>query len=234
MTTPKSQAAPREAKATDVIRELLPLKGRRVLDVGCGDGGLTRAMARAGAIATGIDISETRLAQARAAEPVPGADYREGRGEKLPFPDASVDAVLYHNALHHVPVELQAAALVEAARVLKPGGHVLIIEPLAEGPYFELVRQIEDETEVRRAAYDALRKTPALKHEREDTYDAPVRHKDFATYEARSVGIHPQRKDKFEKLRAQMTKDFERLGRRTADGYHFSQPTRVNLLVKPA
>ncbi len=227
------KTAPREAKATDVIRDMLPLAGKRVLDVGCGDGGLTRAMARAGAVVTGIDISETRLAEARAKEAVPGADYREGRGEKLPFPDASVDAVLYHNALHHVPVELQSAALVEAARVLKPGGHVLIIEPLAEGPYFELVRQIEDETEVRRAAYEALRGTSALKHEREEVYDAPVRHESFAAYEARSVGIHPARKEKFARLRPQMTQDFERLGRKGPDGYHFSQPTRVNLLVKP-
>jgi ubiquinone/menaquinone biosynthesis C-methylase UbiE len=226
--------APREAKAAEIIREILPLAGKRVLDVGCGDGGLTRAMARAGAVATGVDISESRLAEARAKEAVPGADYREGRGEKLPFPDGSVDAVLYHNALHHVPVELQAAALVEAARVLKPGGHVLIIEPLAEGPYFELVRQIEDETEVRRAAYEALRETPAFRQAREEYYDAPVRHADFATYEARSVGIHPSRKDKFEKLRPKMTQNFERLGRRAADGYHFSQPTRVNLLIKSA
>ena len=229
----QSKAAPREAKATDVIRDMLPLAGKRVLDVGCGDGGLTRAMARVGAIATGVDISETRLAEARAKETVPGADYREGRGEKLPFPDASIDAVLYHNALHHVPVELQAAALAEAARVLKPGGRLLVIEPLAEGPYFELVRQIEDETEVRRAAYEALRKTPALKQMREEVYDAPVRHESFAAYEARSVGIHPARKEKFARLRPQMTQDFERLGRKGPDGYHFSQPTRVNLLVKP-
>src|SRR5215472_2949541 len=91
-TMTQSKAAPREAKATDVIRDMLPLAGKRVLDVGCGDGGLTRAMARAGDITTGVDISETRLAEARAKEAVPGADYREGRGEKLPFADASVDA----------------------------------------------------------------------------------------------------------------------------------------------
>lgn len=222
-------------KATDLIRELMPLKGARVLDIGCGDGGLTRFLAREGATATGVDISTTRLAEARAKEAVPGADYREGRGEALPFPDASVDGVVYHNALHHVPVEAQAAALVEAARVLKPGGRVLVFEPLAEGPYFELVRQIEDETEVRRAAYEALRRATGLKHEREEFYDAPVRYDGFAAYEARSVGIHPARKDKFERLRPQMTKDFERLGQKGADGaMHFSQPTRANLLVKPA
>jgi hypothetical protein len=96
------------------------------------------------------------------------------------------------------------------------------------------VRQIEDETEVRRAAYEGLRTAKALKQVREEVYDAPVRHASFGAYEARSVGIHPGRKNKFEKLRAQMTKDFERLGRRTENGFLFSQPTRVNLLLKPA
>jgi ubiquinone/menaquinone biosynthesis C-methylase UbiE len=222
-------------KATDLVRELMPLKGKRILDVGCGDGALTRFLAREGAVATGIDVSETRLADARAAQPVSGADYCEGRGEKLPFPDASIDGVVYNNALHHVPVEAMAAALAEAARVLKPGGRLVVIEPLAEGEYFELVRQIEDETEVRRAAYQALRNVTGLKAEREEFYDDPQRHESFAAYERRSTGIHASRKERFEKLRAQMMKDFERLGRKTPDGaLEFSRPQRANLFIKPA
>lgn len=222
-------------KATDLVRELMPLKGKRILDVGCGDGALTRFLAHEGAVATGIDVSETRLADARAAEAVAGADYREGRGEKLPFPDASIDGVVYNNALHHVPVDAMAAALAEAARVLKPGGRLVVIEPLAEGEYFSLVRQIEDETEVRRAAYEALGKVTTLKAEREEFYNDPTRYESFAAYERRSTGIHASRKERFEKLRSQMMKDFERLGRKTPDGaLEFSRPQRANLLVKPA
>ena len=223
-------------KATELVRELMPLKGQRILDVGCGDGALTRFLAREGAIATGIDVSETRLADARAAEPVPGADYREGRGEKLPFADASIDGVVYNNALHHVPVHAMAAALAEAARVLKPGGRLLVIEPLAEGDYFQMVRQIEDETEVRRAAYEALRAVRGVRQEREEFYDDPARYETFAAYEKRSTGIHPARQARFEQLRPQMMKDFERLGRKAPDGRGllFSRPQRANLLVKPA
>src|SRR5260221_14017937 len=98
-------------KHTDMIRALLPLKGKRILDVGCGDGALTRFFAREGATATGIDISAETLARARAAEKVPGADYAEGRGEAIPCPDASVDAVVFMNSLHHVPVEGQKKAV---------------------------------------------------------------------------------------------------------------------------
>lgn len=222
-------------KATDLVRELMPLKGKRVLDVGCGDGALTRFLAREGAVAIGIDVSETRLADARAAEPVSGAEYREGRGEALPFADASIDGVVYNNALHHVPMDAMDAALAEAVRVLKPGGRLLVIEPLAEGEYFALVRQIEDETEVRRAAYDALRKVTALKAEREELYDDPTRYESFAAYERRSTGIHASRKERFERLRPQMMKDFERLGHKTPDGARqFSRPQRANLFVKPA
>ena len=219
-------------KHTDVIRALMPLKGRRVLDVGCGDGTLTRFLAREGAIATGIDISTETLKRARAAEPVPGADYQEGRGEKLPFDDGSVDGVLYMNALHHVPVPVQKTAIAEAARVLKPGGMLVAIEPLARGPYFELVRLVEDETEVRKAAYEALRaaSAAAFRPGAEEIYDAPVRYDNFAAYETRSCNVDPSRAVRLERLRPKLVETFERLGRHADDGWWFTQPTRVNVL----
>jgi ubiquinone/menaquinone biosynthesis C-methylase UbiE len=58
-------------------------------------------------------------------------------GERLPFAAAAFDLVLLFNSLHHVPVDRQGAALAEAARVLRPGGDLLVAEPLAEGPWFD-------------------------------------------------------------------------------------------------
>jgi ubiquinone/menaquinone biosynthesis C-methylase UbiE len=219
-------------KHSEVLRELLPMRGKTVLDVGCGDGALTRLLAREGAQAIGIDLNATQLARARAAEPVPGASYAEGRGEALPATDASVDAVVYMNALHHVPQDLIPAALDEAARVLKPGGTLLVIEPLAEGPNFELVRPVEDETGVRAAACAALKAAPRFRMTQEAVYDAPVKYADYAAFESRMRAVDPRRGPRVDKLRPRLQEAFERLGRKDGDAVWFSQPTRVNLLER--
>jgi SAM-dependent methyltransferase len=153
-------------------------------------------------------------------------------GEKLPFADASVDGVIYMNALHHVPVEGQEKAMAEAARVLKPGGTLLIVEPLAEGPHFQLVRAIEDESEIRKKAYEALKSAPGLRQDSETFYDAPIRYDDFEGFKKRTTGVDPSRGPKVEAQRASLEAAFARLGRSQADGVWFSQPTRANVLTK--
>ena len=110
----------------DWINGLSPLAGARVLDVGCGGGILADAMARAGAVVTGIDLAAKalRVAQLHALEAqTTGVIYREISAEGLAAEQAgSFDVVTCMEMLEHVP---DPASVVRAcAELAKPGGWV--------------------------------------------------------------------------------------------------------------
>ncbi len=220
-------------KHTEVLRDRLALAGASVADIGCGNGGLVRAMARAGAWVIGIDPGIHQLARAKAAEPADGEVYLCAFGEELPLPDGSLDAVIFFNSLHHVPIEVQGAALDEAARVLKPGGFVYIQEPLAEGAHFEVVRPIEDETEVRAQAYEALKAVCAeeeLEEVEEFRYLAPYREKNFEAFRDGLIAVDPKRRPAVEAAEESLRKAFLAAGEQRDDGFWFEIPSRLNLL----
>lgn len=229
------ETAMRHRHHADVIAGMVPLAGRRVLDVGCGDGNMTRVMTRLGARVTGIECGQRQLAKARAAQPVGGEVYVEGVAQALPAADGSVDLVVFFNSLHHVPGEAQPAAMTEAARVLKPGGAVYVSEPMAEGSFFALTRLVDDETEVRAHAYAVIGGCArfGLVMEREERYIHTVRQRDFASFRDRIVSANPEREAAFEAHAAELDGEFRRLARHGGDGFSFEQPIRANLLRKP-
>jgi ubiquinone/menaquinone biosynthesis C-methylase UbiE len=216
----------------DVLLESLEFAGRRAVDVGCGVGFLTRLMAERGAEAVGIECNPAQLAKAREALPVRGETYLDGVAEDLPFAAGTLDIVVMSNSLHHVPVDKQERALREAARVLKPGGHLYVSEPLAEGGHFDLIRPVHDETDVRAHAYRMLKEKTAaagLVEVWERVHLHGVLHADYEAFRDRIVGINPETAAAFAAKDAEMREAFPRLGRRVGDGRLFDQPTRVNL-----
>ena len=121
-----AQAGAYESGRPDYPREavewmLAPLRGGdralRVADVGAGTGKLTRTIVETGADVVAIDPDPEMLAVLRGA--VGGVPTFVGTAERMPLPDASVDAVLLGQAWHWVDVE---AASTEVGRVLRPGG----------------------------------------------------------------------------------------------------------------
>ena len=100
--------------------------GERVLDLGCGAGRFVAALAAAGADPVGVEVAEAALERAR--RNVPGADLRllEPDGS-VPLEHGSVDLVWCSEALEHVADVGQA--LLEARRVLRPGGRLLVTVP---------------------------------------------------------------------------------------------------------
>jgi 2-polyprenyl-6-hydroxyphenyl methylase / 3-demethylubiquinone-9 3-methyltransferase len=109
-----------------IVRQCGELAGRALLDVGCGGGILTEAMARDGAKVTGIDLSDRALGVARLHQIESGAsvDYRLMSAEALAIEaPASFDVVTCMELLEHVP---DPASIVGAcAQLVRPGGHVV-------------------------------------------------------------------------------------------------------------
>lgn len=110
----------------------------RGLDVGCGTGRLLATLHSAwpGMKLTGIDLSAPYLEEARR---LIGRTARvkldEAAAEALPFDDASLDLVVSSFLLHELPKEIRPQVLAEMARVLKPGGLVVLVDSIQKGDH---------------------------------------------------------------------------------------------------
>jgi 2-polyprenyl-6-hydroxyphenyl methylase/3-demethylubiquinone-9 3-methyltransferase len=112
---------------TRFVTDRMPARGARVLDVGCGGGLLSEALAREGAIVTGIDLAPAMIEVARlhAIEQQLSIDYRLASVETLLDSLVSAfDAITCMEMLEHVPDP--AATLRSLAGLVRPGGHVFV------------------------------------------------------------------------------------------------------------
>ena len=143
----------------------------------------------------------------------------------------------FFNSLHHVAGRGPRAALAEAARVVRPGGIVYVMEPLAAGAYFEMMRPIEDETFVRSKAYEALKEAvdgPDLEQTDEICYEAPFRYPSFESFKESFLAIDQDRRKRLEAAEAALKQAFQSVGEERDDGIWFHQPSRLNLLRRSA
>jgi SAM-dependent methyltransferase len=104
--------------------------GARVLDVGCGRGRWLTFYKSRGADATGIDLSETAVAECLAN----GLTAVVGDITSLAHEDGAFDLVNSITVLLHLPPDEQAAAARELERVTRPGGHILLLENTGDDP----------------------------------------------------------------------------------------------------
>ncbi|MFO1090796.1 MAG: class I SAM-dependent methyltransferase [Hyphomicrobiales bacterium] len=197
----------------DVVRHAVPtLSGVRVVDIGCGDGRLARDLMAVGAQVAGVDPNPEAIARARAV--VPAGRFEVAGAEALPLTDGAADLAVFSNALHHVPTSLMQQALAEARRVLAADGRLVVIEPDVYGSFFEVVKIVDDETEVRaharaaldaavdRGEFDAVERLTFVRREPVTDLDALVR---------RIVAVDPARAALVEANRARLQATFDRV-----------------------
>ncbi|MBK1687359.1 class I SAM-dependent methyltransferase [Rubrivivax gelatinosus] len=176
----------------EVLSALVPLAGRRIVELGCGDARLVRGVLQRhpDCRVTALEVDTVQHAKNLAAPPTSGLCFVDGRAEAVPAPDASFDLALMLKSLHHVPIPAMAQALAEAARVLAPGGLLYVSEPVYDGGLNDIVRLYNNEGTVRAAAQaaldDALARGPwteVVRHR----FVQPVRYADFADFERRML-----------------------------------------------
>jgi len=216
----------------DVLAELVPLAGLAIIELGCGAAGLARKLLirHPDSRVTGVEVDERQHAKNLAA-PQPGLRFMSGVAQAIPFADAGFDLALMLKSLHHVPVASMAKALSEVARVLRPGGHLYVSEPVYGGAFNEVIRLFNDEGVVRaaaQAAVDAAIKSGVWTQVAERRFQTAVRFADFADFEMRimrpTFADHHIDDAKFAAVRLAFEPHL------ASDGAHFRRPMHVRLL----
>lgn len=114
----------------ELLRRLLPLAGARVAELGCGSADLARRILERQLVAS-VRAFEVDEVQRNLVDPHPGClRFMAGSANDIPLPDASCDVVIMLKALHHVPMPRLDRAFAEIRRVLVPGGHRYVSEPV--------------------------------------------------------------------------------------------------------
>lgn len=101
-------------------------RASRVLDVGCGPGLLSTALAERAGKVEGVDFSEKMIAAAR--KLAPELKFQVANAEHLPYPESCFDVAICCNTAHHFA--RPRTVFTEILRVLKPGGRIVVIHPI--------------------------------------------------------------------------------------------------------
>jgi SAM-dependent methyltransferase len=120
----KPDVAEDDPRVLGLLGSVGPLRGRRILDLGCGKGRFARILAARGGRVVGLDVSAAMLAAAEGA----GLDRVIGSARRLPFPDGSFDAAIAVEVFEHLEPRAIDDACNELRRVLRPGGRFVLVD----------------------------------------------------------------------------------------------------------
>ena len=143
----------------EIYERLLTLDDKHILELGCGSAQITRNIATTGSgrKITALEVDEIAHNNNLQITDLPNVRFELSGAQQIPLDDESVDVAFMFKSLHHVPLDLMQPSMHEIKRVLKPGGHVYISEPIFDGDFNEVLRLFHDEQKVREAAFGTVK-----------------------------------------------------------------------------
>lgn len=143
------------------ILENSDIKNKRILEIGCGSGRITKDLIKYAKSITAIDPDINSLKRAKESITAQNIQFIQGLGEDLSFlKPKNFDLIIYSLSLHHIPHQYMQTTLLQATKLLDTFGEIIVIEPDKNGSLIEAEEKFNvgdgDETFVKEKAKEAI------------------------------------------------------------------------------
>jgi len=219
----------------EIYESVLSLDNKHILELGCGKAYLTRRIATAGVgrAMVAMEVDKIQHEKNLEIDDLPNVKFTLAGGEDIPEDDETFDVVFMFKSLHHVPLESMDDTLKEIHRVLKPGGIAYLSEPVFDGDFNEIIRLFHDEEIVRKAAFNAVKKSVdngQFKLRDQIFFNAPRHYENFEDFENRLIKVTHTDLNLSEELLERVHQQFSK--HMTDNGADFLTPGRIDLLSR--
>ncbi len=144
----------------ETIESVIPLAGKRILEIGCGNGSRTIQIAERCREVIAIEPNAVLIAEAKTERCRSNISYQEGSADQLAFESHEFDIVFFTLSFHHVPTDRMTKAIEEALRVVTDTGCIIFLEPAFTGSFFDAEIRFDacdgDERKEKAAAYATM------------------------------------------------------------------------------
>ena len=215
-------------KNIDVLKQLVDIRNKRVVDAGCGNLTFSKILVELGAHVLAIDPDPVQAEKNREAK-IDRLKFVETGADRIPVDDKTMDGVFFSYSLHHVPAEIYPAVFDEVNRILKDDGFLYVLEP-TDCPLNQVMRLFHDEDLEREAAQQAIEKiaVPQFSEVKIVTYHDFRKYESFDDFATTFAGKSFNSLYSEADVRTpQVEAEFNRLG---GPGFEFASPKKVVLM----
>jgi len=216
----------------NILSKKIDFEGKIILDIGCGNGWFSVWSFNKGAKDVfAIDPIQQQIEMARTNSKY-NINFQVGLAEDLPFENNKFDLIFFFNSLHHINLKMIKKALNEGKRVTKETGCMFIIEPLSTGTFNEILKLVDDESNIRAKAYCEISSfyQNTFTSNEEIFYEENKEFNEFSEFCNLLLSADLQRKDIIIKIKDILINKFNSLSQYTNNKYQLIQPMRMNII----